>query len=397
MIEAPKLTESQSESANPHLFTPLTIRSVTFRNRIAVSPMCQYSSVDGFANDWHLVHLASRAVGGAGLVMVEATAVEARGRITPNDMGIWKDEHAENLGRIAKLIRERGAIPGIQLAHAGRKASCRPPWEGRMAIAPEHGGWKTVAPTAIPFRPDDAVPEELSKREIQTIVLAFAEGARRARAAGFDVVEIHSAHGYLLHEFLSPLSNRRTDEFGTSFDGRTRFPLAVAQTVRLAWPPDLPVFYRLSATDWVEGGWGIDDSVRLAERLRAAGIDLVDCSSGGAVPGAQIAEGPGYQVPFAERIRRETGVLTGAVGLITTPEQADDIIRSGRADLVLLAREFLRDPYWPLHAAQALGQQADVPVQYARAFPVEMSRDGTTSRKRRTRAAKPTASGKVTL
>ena len=350
------------------LFSPLTIRGVTFRNRIAVSPMCEYSSDDGFANDWHLVHLGSRAVGGAGLVMTEATAVEPRGRISPADLGIWKDPHIEMLARIARFIREHGAVPGIQLAHAGRKASTRVPWEGGAVIAESEGGWQTVAPSPIPFRPGDPAPAEPSRSGISAIIEAFVAAARRALAAGFQVVEIHGAHGYLINEFLSPLSNRRTDEYGGSLDGRMRFALDVAAAVRGAWPDALPLFLRISAIDWMEDGWQLADSVELARRLRPLGVDLIDCSSGGVVPHARIQVGPAYQAPFAEHIRRESGILTGAVGMITEARQADAIVRAGQADLVLLAREFLRNPYWPLHAARSLGAQAATPVQYTRAF-----------------------------
>jgi 2,4-dienoyl-CoA reductase-like NADH-dependent reductase (Old Yellow Enzyme family) len=352
-----------------NLFTPLTVREVTFRNRIAVSPMCQYSSVDGLATDWQLVHLGSRAVGGAGLVMTEAAAVEARGRISPGDAGIWKDEHIEPLARITSFLREQGAVAGIQLAHAGRKGSTRRPWEGGGSVPEPAGGWQTVAPSAVPFEPQYPAPAELSHAGIHSIVDAFRTAARRALRAGFQVVEIHAAHGYLIHEFLSPLSNRRTDEYGGTFENRIRFALEVAQVVRGAWPLNLPLFLRISATDWVEGGWTPGESVELARRMRPLGVDLIDCSSGGSAAHAQVPLAPGYQVPFAERIRREAGVLTGAVGLITTPQQADEIIRSEKADLVLLAREFLRDPYFPLHAARALGAEVDPPVQYLRAFP----------------------------
>ncbi|MGO4880335.1 MAG: NADH:flavin oxidoreductase/NADH oxidase [Bryobacteraceae bacterium] len=352
----------------PDLFSPLTIRGVTFRNRIAVSPMCEYSSVDGFANDWHVVHLGSRAVGGAGLVLTEAAAVEERGRISPADLGIYRDEHIQMLARITRFIGEQGAVPGIQIAHAGRKASTRVPWEGGAVIPETEGGWRTVAPSPIPFRDGDPAPAELSKSEIGAIVEAFAAAARRALAAGFQVLEIHGAHGYLIDEFLSPLSNRRMDEYGGSRDGRMRFALEVAAAVRGAWPERLPLFMRISAIDWVEDGWQIEDSVELARRLRPLGVDLIDCSSGGVVPYARVQVGPAYQTPFAERIRRETGVLTGAVGMITEPHQADGIVRDGRADMVLLAREILRDPYWPLHAAKTLGAAGAVPKQYGRAF-----------------------------
>ena len=333
--------------------------------------MCQYSSEDGFATDWHLVHLGSRATGGAGIVFTEAAAVEARGRISPADLGIWKDDHIASLARIARFVKQRGAIPGIQLAHAGRKASTQVPWDGGGALAPDAGGWQTVAPSPISFRPADPVPAELSTAEIRGITEAFGQAARRARQAGFEVIEIHSAHGYLLHQFLSPLSNRRTDGYGGSFQSRARIVREVAEAARAVWPDTLPLFIRISATDWIEGGWNIDESVELARLLRNCGVDLVDCSSGGASPDAQIPAAPGYQVPFAERIRREAGILTGAVGLITEPEQADAIIRGGQADLVLLAREFLRHPYWPLHAARKLGAHAGVPVQYLRGFPRE--------------------------
>lgn len=350
------------------LFSSLTIRDITFRNRIAVSPMCEYSSDDGFANDWHLVHLGSRAVGGAGLVLTEAAAVEPRGRISPDDLGIWKDEHIEMLARITRFVRAHGGVAGMQLAHAGRKGSTRVPWEGGAAIPEAEGGWQNLAPSPIPFRPGEPMPAELTHVEIGEIVASFAAAARRALAAGFQVVEIHAAHGYLIDEFLSPLSNQRTDKYGASFDGRIRFALEVAAAVRGVWPESLPLFMRISAVDWVEGGWQIDDSVELARRLKPLGVDLIDCSSGGVVPYAKIQVGPAYQTPFAERVRRDANILTGAVGMITEPQQADAIVRKGRADMVLLAREFLRDPYWALHAAKALGASADPPKQYGRAF-----------------------------
>ena len=353
----------------PDLFTPLPMRGVTLRNRIAVSPMCQYSAEDGFAGDWHLVHLGSRAVGGAGAVMVEATAVEARGRISPADTGIWKDDHIEPLSRIARFVGQQGAVPGIQLAHAGRKASTRRPWEGGGVIGEHEGGWPTIAPSAVPFRAGDPAPAELSKAGIGGVVEAFAAAARRALQAGFSLLEVHGAHGYLIHQFLSPLSNRRTDEYGGPLAQRMRLALEVIAAVRAEWPSDLPLWLRISATDWVTGGWTPDDSVELARRGAALGVDLVDCSSGGSDPAAPVPLAPGYQVPFAERIRREAGVLTGAVGMITTPAQAGGIIRDGHADVVLLAREFLRDPYFPLHAARALGLEPQPPVQYGRAFP----------------------------
>jgi len=332
--------------------------------------MCQYSSVDGFASDWHLVHLGSRAVGGAGLVMMEATAVEARGRISPGDHGIWKDEHIAILTRIAAFIKQHGAVPGIQIAHAGRKASCHVPWENNGAPIPvAAGGWETVAPSAVPFRESDPIPRALDHNGIRGIVEAFAQAARRSLAAGFEVLELHCAHGYLAHEFLSPLSNKRTDEYGGSYKNRIRFVLELAEAVRAVWPERFPLFVRISATDWKDGGWSLDDSVALASELLPRNVDLIDCSSGAMVPDAKIPVAPGFQVPFAERIKRGVGIRTGAVGMITDPRQADEIIRSGRADLVLLAREFLRDPYWPLHAAQALGLDPHPPVQYQRAFP----------------------------
>ncbi len=351
-----------------HLLQPLDCRRLVLRNRIAVSPMCQYSSVDGFASDWHLVHLGSRAVGGAGLVLMEATAVEPRGRISPADTGIWKDDQVPSLARIARFLIEQGAAAGIQLAHAGRKASTHPPFSGGGTIPPAGGGWQPVAPSPIPFRDEDLPPVELSRVEISHIVAAFVDGARRALEAGFQVVEIHAAHGYLIHQFLSPLSNHRTDQYGGPFENRARFAIEVIEAVRRVWPEGLPLFLRISATDWVEGGWTIDDSVALARRVRDLGVDLIDCSSGGLSPRQSIPLAPGYQVPFAERIRREASIATGAVGMITTPQQADQVIRSGQADLVLLARQFLRDPYFPLHAAQALGIQPQPPVQYRRAF-----------------------------
>ena len=351
-----------------HLFDPLEIRGVRFRNRIAVSPMCQYASEDGFATDWHLVHLGSRAVGGAGLVIAEATAVEPRGRISPGDLGLWKDEQIPGLACVADFIRSVGSVPGIQLAHAGRKASSARPGEGGKLLYPAQGGWEPVAPSALPFDERDPAPMALTQFDIAGIVNAFADAARRALQAGFQVVEIHGAHGYLCHEFLSPLSNRRTDEYGGPFENRIRFLLEVTRAVRAEWPQHLPVFLRISATDWADGGWTPDDSVALAYEVGALGVDLIDCSSGGLVPWAKIQPAPGYQVPFAEKIRKESGMMTGAVGLITEPAQADAIVRQGRADLVFLARELLRDPYWPLHAAKALGQNVDVTVRYGRAW-----------------------------
>src|SRR5215831_233999 len=332
----------------PPLLSPLTFRGITLRHRIAVSPMCQYSSEDGFANDWHLVHLGSRAVGGASLVMMEATAVEPRGRISPQDTGIWKDEHVPFLSRITGFIGQQGSVAGIQLAHAGRKASVRRPWEGGSVLTEAEGGWQTVAPSAVPFRDGEPVPHALSVAEIHAITDAFRAAARRALAAGFQVVEVHGAHGYLINQFLSPLSNRRDDEYAGPLENRMRLALEVAAAVRAEWPDRLPLFYRVSATDWIDGGWTIAETVELARRLRGLGVDLIDCSSGGSSPHARIPMGPGYQVPFAERVRSEAAIPTAAVGMITTPEQANQIIGAGQADLVLLAREFLRNPYFPL-------------------------------------------------
>ncbi|MGH9686455.1 MAG: NADH:flavin oxidoreductase/NADH oxidase [Candidatus Acidiferrales bacterium] len=352
-----------------HLFDELKIREVTLRNRIVVSPMCQYSCTDGFATDWHLVHLGSRAVGGAAAVFAEASAVTAEGRISPADLGIWKDEHIAPLARIAAFIRGQGAAPGIQLAHAGRKGSTRRPWEGGGGIADSEGGWTPVAPSAIVFEDRYRTPSELDKQGIRAIADAFAAAAERAARAGFLVVEIHAAHGYLIHEFLSALSNGRTDEYGGSLENRTRFAREVATAVRETWPAELPLFVRISATDWVEGGWDADQSVELAKQLKKLGADLIDCSSGGTAPGAKIPVGPGYQVPFAEKIRREAGVMTGAVGMITDAKQADAIVRDEKADVVLLAREFLRQPYWPIQAARELGKEIAWPTQYLRAAP----------------------------
>ena len=351
----------------PHLFEPITFRSLTLSHRIIVSPMCQYSSVDGFADDWHLVHLGQFAVGGAALVFTEATAVTPEGRISPQDLGIWKDEHVEMLARIVRFIHGQKTLAGMQLAHAGRKGSTARPWEGGGVIPRDRGGWEPVGPTAEPFAPNYPVPCPLTVPEIAGIVGAFRAAARRALAAGFDLVEIHAAHGYLIHEFLSPLINTRTDEYGGSFDHRARLCLEVVDAVRGVWPERLPLFVRISCTDWKEGGWDLDQAVELARRMREHGVDLVDCSSGGAVHDQQIAIGPGYQVPFAERIRRDAGVATGAVGLITEAQQADTIVRNGQADVILLARELLRDPYWPLHAADTLEQTVPWPPQYLRA------------------------------
>ncbi len=352
-----------------NLFTPLQLRDVRLRNRIGVSPMCQYSSADGFANDWHLVHLGSRAVGGAALVMAEATAVVPEGRISPQDLGIWKNDHVEMLGRIFRFIEEQGSVPAIQLAHAGRKASTPPPWEDGEAVSEADGGWRPIfAPTAEAFDTGDIVPQEIDRAGIQRVVEAFADAAQRSLEAGAQLVEIHAAHGYLLHEFLSPLINKRSDEYGGTFENRTRALREVVEAVRRVWPERLPLAVRISATDWVEGGWDAEESVQLVHQLKPLGVDLVDCSSGGAVPRAKIALRPGYQVPFAERIRREADVATAAVGFITEVGQANEIITSGRADMVFLARELLREPYWPIKAAAELGADLRPPVQYARAF-----------------------------
>ncbi|MGB7135548.1 MAG: NADH:flavin oxidoreductase/NADH oxidase [Acidobacteriaceae bacterium] len=358
-------------SQNPaHPFTPITIGSVTLPNRIVVSPMCEYSSEDGFASDWHLVHLGSRAVGGAGLIFTEATAVSPEGRISPQDLGLWKDDHIAPLARITAFLHSQGSHAGIQLAHAGRKASTFRPGDGEGRIAPEAGGWSNVlAPSAIPFSPTYPQPRELDAAGLAQIRDAFRAAAQRADRAGFDVIEIHAAHGYLLHEFLSPLSNHRGDEYGGSFENRVRLLLETVAAVREAWPQPRPLFVRISATDYAEGGWDLKQSIRLAALLRDRGVDLIDVSSGGNVATAQIPVGPGYQVPFSEAIRRETGILTGAVGMITDPAQGATILRTGQADLVIIAREFLRDPYWPLHAAAALEVATAWPVQYLRAAP----------------------------
>ncbi|MBY0524936.1 MAG: NADH:flavin oxidoreductase/NADH oxidase [Gemmataceae bacterium] len=347
------------------LLSPLTIRGVTFRNRIVMSPMCQYIAQDGFADDWHLVHLGSRAAGGVALVIVEATAVTRDGRITPGDLGIWSEAHVEPLARIARFVHSQGAVAGIQLAHAGRKASCGLPWKGGVALTtPEAGGWPVVGPSAVPFDEGSPMPRELDAAGIDEIVTAFEAATKRALAAGFRVIEIHAAHGYLLHEFLSPLSNRRTDSYGGSLENRMRLPLRVAGAVRRLVPADLPVFARISATDWADGGWDTDQSVVLAGHLKSVGIDLIDCSSGGLVPKARIPVGKGYQVPLARRIRDEAGVMTGAVGLITEARQANEIVTGGDADLVFLARELLREPYWAIKAQQELGAEPSWPISY---------------------------------
>ncbi len=351
------------------LFTPLTIRGVTVRNRVVVSPMCEYSSRDGFANDWHLVHLGCRAVGGAGLVFTEATAVTADGRISPADLGIYNDDHVEPLARIFRFIEQHGAVPGMQLAHAGRKASTVEPWRGGGPVPPDQGGWTPIwAPSAIPFRDGWQTPRAMDARDIASVVRAFADAATRVLAAGGKVTELHAAHGYLLHEFLSPLSNHRDDGYGGSFDNRTRIVREVVDAVRAVWPERLPLFVRISATDWTDGGWTLEDSIALARDLTTRGVDVVDCSSGGNVPQATIPLGPGYQVPFAEGVRRHAGVMTGAVGLISEPAQAEAILQAEQADLIIMARQLLRDPYWPLRAASALGDTPKPPIQYLRAF-----------------------------
>lgn len=351
-----------------HLFTPLTQRGITLRNRIAVSPMCQYSSVDGLATDWHLVHLGSRAVGGAGAILGEAAAVAPEGRISPDDLGLWDDRHIEGLARVFRFMEAHGAVPGLQLAHAGRKAGTFAPGKGEGQVPIGAGGWQALAPSALPFAPADRVPQALDAAGIQDVIRRFADAARRLLAAGGKIAEIHAAHGYLLHQFLSPLSNQRTDAYGGTFANRTRLVREVVQAVRTVWPESLPLWVRISATDWVPGGWDLEQSVDLARELKPLGVDLVDCSSGALVPQATIPAGSGFQVPFSERIRAAAGIPTATVGFITEPAQADQIVRTGLADVVLLGRESLRDPYWPLHAARCLRQEPAVPGQYRRAF-----------------------------
>ena len=346
------------------LFTPLNLREVRLRNRLAMSPMCQYSATqEGEVTDWHLLHYPTRALGGVGLILVEATAVEPSGRISPHDLGIWSEDQLPGLKELARRIREAGAVPGIQLAHAGRKAGTARPWEGGKPL-----GWRVVGPSPLPFDEGYPVPEPLDEAGMERILKAFVEGARRALRAGFQVIELHMAHGYLLSSFLSPLSNQRTDAYGGSLENRMRFPLQVAQAVREVVPPELPLLVRVSATDWGEGGWGLEDTLAFAERLKALGVDLLDCSSGGVVPGVKVPVAPGFQVPFADAVRKKVGLRTGAVGLITTPEQAETILQAGSADLILLGRVLLRDPYFPLRAAKALGAEAPIPSQYQRAF-----------------------------
>lgn len=351
------------------LFDPLTIKSITLRNRIGVSPMCQYSYKDGFSNDWQVVHLGAMAAGGAGLIIAEATAVESNGRITPYDAGIWSDDHVAPLQRVTQFIKSQGSVPGIQIGHAGRKACSEAPWKGGRPVPVTEPLWYPAAgASAIAFAEGYQVPHELNVEEIKQLQMAFSYGAERACAAGFEWLEIHAAHGYLLQSFCSPLSNRRMDEYGGSFENRTRFLLETVSAVQQVWPDDLPLTVRISGTEWVEGGWTIEESVQLAKLLKAAGVDLVDCSSGGNVADAKVPFAPGYQVPIAQAVREGAGIATAAVGLITAPEHAEEIIRNGRADVVLLGREMLRDPHWALHAAKALGVPGPVPPQYLRAF-----------------------------
>ncbi|MBN1959193.1 MAG: NADH:flavin oxidoreductase/NADH oxidase [Desulfuromonadales bacterium] len=349
------------------LFSPLKLRDLTIPNRIFLSPMCQYSSPDGTPNNWHLIHLGTRAVGGAGLILSEATAVSPRGRISPDDLGLWADEQVKPFSELVRFIKDRGCIAGVQLAHAGRKASVDAPWRGGKPLERSERGWEPCAPSSIPFATTHPVPQELTRADLERIEEDFSQAAIRALKAGFQIAEVHAAHGYLLHQFLSPLSNQRSDEYGGTLDNRMRFPLRIAQAVRKIWPEKLPVFVRISATDWVEGGWDLDQAIIFSEKLSSQGIDLIDCSSGGLVADAIIPAGPGFQVPFAESIRQATGIKTAAVGLITEPEQAEQIISAGRADAVLLGRELLRNPYWPMQAARQLGADIRWPSQYERA------------------------------
>lgn len=348
------------------LFSSFTLRNTTFKNRIVVSPMCQYSSIDGFANDWHLVHLGTRAVGGVGLVFSEAAAVSPEGRITPSDLGIWKDEHIDFLKRITIFIESQGSVPGIQLAHAGRKASHDVSWKGGKALM-DNTAWQTLAPSSIGYMDNEPQPKEMTAAEIKQCISDFGEAAKRSLAAGFRVIEIHAAHGYLINEFLSPLSNKRTDEYGGSFENRIRLLLEIIETTRKVIGHDMPLFVRISATDWVDGGWTIEDSVKLSTILKDSSVDLIDCSSGGNSRHQKIPVGPMYQVSFAEQIKNETGISTGAVGMITTAEEAEGILQNNQADLIFLAREFLRNPYFPLNAAKALGEDLSWPNQYDRA------------------------------
>jgi 2,4-dienoyl-CoA reductase-like NADH-dependent reductase (Old Yellow Enzyme family) len=349
------------------LFAPLKIRDVEFRNRVFVSPMCQYSSDEGMPTDWHMVHLGSRAVGGAGAIIVEATGVSPEGRISAWDSGLWSGQQARAFMRINRFIKDQGAVPGVQLAHAGRKASTYQPWAGGGNLPASAGGWKPMGPSAISFDEKSAVPHAMTEMDIEAVVSQFIASTKLSADAGFELIELHMAHGYLMHEFLSPLANHRTDQYGGSLENRMRLPLRIATAVREVWPKGLPLFVRLSVSDWVEGGWDLPQSIILSKKLKEIGIDLVDCSSGGQVPHAKIPLGPGYQVPFAEAIRRDVGIATGAVGMITEAHQAEEIIAKGKADVVLLARELLRDPYWPLHAAKVLGAEISWPRQYVRA------------------------------
>jgi 2,4-dienoyl-CoA reductase-like NADH-dependent reductase (Old Yellow Enzyme family) len=351
------------------LFSPLSIRDVEFKNRIFVSPMCQYSSEDGFPTDWHLVHLGSRAVGGAAMVMVEATAVSPEGRISPDDSGMWSDDHAVGFKRITSFIKSQGAVPGIQIAHAGRKASTGAPWRGGKPLTGEQAGWQPIAPSPIPFDDVSPLPREMAGIDIEEVFSQFVDAARRSLEAGFEVLEIHMAHGYLLHEFLSPVSNLRTDEYGGPLENRMRLPLRIAEALRQTWPGHLPLFVRISCTDWIQGGWDLSQSIEFSRRLKTLGVDLIDCSSGAMVPHAKIPAGPGFQVPFAATVKKEAHIATGAVGFITQPVQAEQIIATGQADAILMAREFLRQPYWPLHAAKALNVEIPWPSQYLLAKP----------------------------
>jgi 2,4-dienoyl-CoA reductase-like NADH-dependent reductase (Old Yellow Enzyme family) len=352
---------------NPHIFRPITFRSVTARNRIVCSPMCQYSAIDGVPSDWHFQHLGCRAVGGAGIVFAEMTNVEPRGRISPGCLGLWNDQQRDAFARIAAFVKAQGALAGIQLAHAGRKASTLRPWEGGRPLSPANGGWLIIGPSPIPFGEDHVVPQEMDAKTISGVVALFAASARRAREAGFDVIELHGAHGYLISSFLSPITNRRTDRYGGSFENRIRFLLEVIDSVRSEWPDDKPLFVRISCTDWMEGGWDLDASVKLAQLLKAGGkVDLIDCSSGAVDPRQKINLHPGYQVPFAAAVRSRAGIATGAIGLISSPDMAEQIVASGQADLVVMARAFLNDPYWPLHAAKALKAKIPWPSQYER-------------------------------
>lgn len=370
---SPNVVQGESErkvfqrDPNPHIFRPISFRSVTSRNRIVCSPMCQYSATDGVPNDWHFQHLAARAVGGAGIVFAEMTNVEPRGRISAGCLGLWNDDQRDAFARIARFVKAQGAVAGIQLAHAGRKASTARPWEGGKPILPENGGWQIVAPSPIPFSEGYQVPQEMDEKTIAATVAKFAASARRAREAGFDVIELHGAHGYLTSSFLSPISNSRTDRYGGGFENRARFLLEVVDAVRSEWPDEKPLFVRISCTDWMEGGWDLESSVKLAQLLKAGGkVDLMDCSSGGVDPRQKVNIHPGYQVPFAAAVRSRAGIATGAIGLIYSPDMAEQIVASGQADVVVMARAMLNDPYWPLHAAKALRAKIPWPKQYER-------------------------------